>query len=197
MTKMISDARLDHLRELFAEQFEPEGSDYLYRKGRRGPPIRVTETERDVFVAAYGRRLRLLMWSLLPGVLVLIGAMVVLSPDPNDPSAQPLMWAGLAVLIIPFVLVAHWLWTAPSRELAHRAPLGGARTRREVGDLMLARTSYGELVATALAALMLVGARAMKQDVLHGWGLCWPLGAGAILVILASHAVRKRRRNRS
>ena len=50
---MFNNLHFDRVRQLFADQFEPEGTGFLYRKSIKGAPIRVTAVERDRFVAAF------------------------------------------------------------------------------------------------------------------------------------------------
>ena len=59
---------------LFAEQFERDGSGYLYRRSRKGAAIRVTADERDHFVNAFNDSLLIGVWILCGGVgLLMIG----------------------------------------------------------------------------------------------------------------------------
>jgi hypothetical protein len=56
---MFGDRHFDRVHQLFAEQFEPDGADFLYRKNMKSAPIRVSVAERDAFVAAFRRACRI------------------------------------------------------------------------------------------------------------------------------------------
>ncbi len=74
---MFRNRNLDRVRDLFADQFEPSGDGFLYRKSMKGAPIPVSRDERERFDADFHRRLRKLMWFVTvshPGVFSGIGA---------------------------------------------------------------------------------------------------------------------------
>ena len=92
------------LNQLFADQFEPDGKAFLYRKGMKKAPIRVTDAERNSFIATFKHRLRYANWSIVPATALLIGLLVVIEPDVNSSRANITMYIGLAAIIIPFCL---------------------------------------------------------------------------------------------
>ncbi len=72
----IGKDHLAQIRQLFEDQFEISGQDYLYRRWQKGPPIQVTAAERQRFIEDYGRRLRYSNWGII-GALPLFSALVV------------------------------------------------------------------------------------------------------------------------
>lgn len=192
---MFNNRHFDRVRELFSDQFEPEGDDLLYRKGMKAAPIRVTRAERDGFVADFNRRIRYAMWGLMPAVIVMILALALLGPDPDSAGSDYFLWGGLAVVIAPFLLAIYWAWNAPARALDRRPMLGIERTRGEVREAMLKRTSYGQL-AFGFVAAALVLASVEWSDLRSGWSMLWLALAGALVLGTLFQMFRKWNRER-
>jgi len=177
---MLNNRHFDRVRELFSDQFEPEGDDLLYRKGMKAAPIRVTRAERDGFVADFNRRIRYAMWGLVPALIVMILVLVLLGPDPDSAASDYFLWGGLAVVLAPFALVVYWAWNAPARALDRRPMLGMERTRGEVRAAMLKRTRYGQLAFGFFAAALLLAKAVDWNDLQSGWSMFWLALAGAL-----------------
>ena len=188
---MFGNSHFARIRELFSDQFEPDGAGFLYRKGMKGAPIRVAEAERDAFVSTFNRRLRYAAWSIVPATLLLIGLFVVLVPDVDSTAAQVAVYVGIALILAPFLLVYYWAWNAPARVLERRPVAGEARTRDEVRRLMFAKMTYGQLGLAAAGGVLLVWKVSARHDVLHGWGALWLVFAGLLIVVAAIQACRK------
>jgi uncharacterized integral membrane protein len=194
---MFSNPHFDRVRQVFADQFQPDGGGFLYRKSMKGAPIRVSEAERDDFVKAYNRRLRYLMWAILPATLILILLLVWLVPDTDSADSKVATWVGLAATIALFGMVHHWAWNAPARELERRPQEGAALSKDKARQLMFSRISYGQLGFAPLAGVALVWRASADTDVLHGWGLLWLIFAGLVIAAAAIQALRKWRYERS
>jgi hypothetical protein len=193
---MFRNPHLDRVRQLFTDQFEPDGAGFFYRKSMKGAPIRVSADERDGFVEAFNRRLRYAVWSVLLATVALIVLLALLLPDVDRPGNQAAAYAGFALVMIVFFAIYYWAWNAPARELERRAASGPARTRAEMRGLMLARMSYGYLGLIAAAAVGAMLKLSRDTDILHGWGRLWLL-LGAIAVATAGiQAFRKWRLER-
>lgn len=188
---MFGNSHFARVRELFSDQFEPDGAGFLYRKSMKGAAIRVTEGERDAFISAFNRRLRYAAWSIVPATLLLIGLLVVLVPDVDSPTAQVAMYVGLALILAPFLLAYYWAWNAPSRELERRPLASEARSRDEVRQLMFAKMTYGQLGLAAAGGVLLVWKVSAKHDVFHGWGVLWLVFASLLIAVAAIQACRK------
>lgn len=106
-------------------------------------PVRVSKLERDGFVAAFNKRIRYAMWSIVPATVGLILLLVWLTPDTDSPAAQIAMWGGIAAILLPFMVVFYWAWGAPSRELERRTPEGPALSKEEARALAFSKITYG------------------------------------------------------
>ena len=194
---MFNNPHFDNVRRIFADQFESDGSGYLYRKGMKGPPIRVSEAERDTFISDFNRHLRLAAWSVVPTTVLLIGLLVIFIPDVDSPIAQTATYIGIGCILVPFLLVYYWAWNRPARELERRPVEGNARSREEVRRLMFAKLTYGRLALAVVFAAAMVWKVSAKNDVLHGWGVLWLIFAAALVVFAGIQAFRKWRYERS
>jgi hypothetical protein len=188
---MFANAHFERLRQMFADQFEPDGSNFLYRKSMMGAPIRVNQTERDGFVSTFNRRLRYATWSLVPATLLLIGLLVVLFPHVDNSSAQIAIYTGIGFVLLPFMAGHYWAWNGPARELEHRPTIGEARSREQVRRLIFARITYGQLAFAILGTIALVWKISAKNDVFHGWGVLWLIFAAALIGGTGVQAFRK------
>jgi hypothetical protein len=188
---MFNNAHLLRLRQAFADQFSSDEHGFVYRKYQKGAPIRVSEIERDRFVATYAKRLRYAMWSLVPTTVGLILLLAWLISEADGPVAQIAAWVALAAMLVPFTAYSLWAWSAPSRELQRRTPAGPALTTEEARALGLSKITYGQLSLAAIMGVGLIWKMSIKSDVFHGSGLVWLL-SGAVLTILAGvQALRK------
>ena len=193
---MFWDDHFEQVRQVFADQFEPDGTGFLYRKSLRRAPIRVTEAERDGFIRTFNRRLRYAGWSILPGTMLLILLLALFVPDIDSVSGQIDMWMGFGLILVSFLLAYRWAWNAPSRELERRTPVGPQRTRQEMRRVMFARLTYAQLGSVVGVAFLLVLQVSSKSDVLHGWGILWLVLAAALVIGAGILAFRKWRSER-
>lgn len=181
----------DRLRALFSDQFEPDGDGFLYRKNRVGTPVRVSVDERAAFVRGYARALRLAKWSLVPAVLILIGLLVWLGPDPGSHSGTVAIWMAVVAMLAPYLIFMQGARAAPARALANRAPAGDARSRREAGRLDLAGTSYAQFGTALLAGAALLVKIGAHHDFRHGWGLVAMVSIALIALGIIIQMARK------
>jgi len=188
---MFYDSHFGRVRQLFADQFSSDARGFVYRKGQKGAPVRVSEMERNAFVATFNKRIRYAAWSIVPATVGLILLLVWLVPDVESPAAQMAMWIGIAAILVPFTLIYYWAWNAPSRELERRTPEGAALTRDEARALAFSKITYGQLALAALMGMGLVWKMSAKTDVFHGWGLVWPVLGAALVVLAGLQAIRK------
>lgn len=187
---------LERVRQSFAEQFEPEGTNFLYRKSMKGAPILVTEAERDRFVADFNRRQRNAMRSIPIAIIALIALLVFYTRN-IDSSGYLGIWGGIGFMMTLTLIVTRWSWNAPARELKLRSPSGQARSRDEVRKLMFAKMTYRQLGVAAIGAVFMVLEVSAKNDVLHGWGRLWLVLAGGLIAVAGLQALRKWRHKRT
>ncbi|WP_188054722.1 hypothetical protein [Sphingosinithalassobacter sp. CS137] len=188
---MFSNPHFDRVRQLFADQFSDDSRGIVYRKGQKGAPVRVSEIERDEFVATFNKRIRYAGWSIFPATLGLILLLVWLTPDADSPSAQIAMWIGIAAILVPFMVIYYWAWNAPSRELERRTPEGAPLTKEEARVLAFSKITYGQLLLAALMGVGLVWKMSAESDVFHGWGMVWLILGGVLIFLAGVQAVRK------
>jgi hypothetical protein len=188
---MFSNPHFDRVRQLFADQFSNDPQGCLYRRGQKGAPIRVSETERNQFVATFNKRIRRAIWSILPATVGLIFLLVWLSPDSDGPTGEIAGWAGVAAILVPFLAIFYWAWNAPFRELKHRVPEGAALTKGEARELAFSKITYGNLALAALMGVGLVWKMSLKTDVFHGWGVVWLVFGTALIALAGVQALRK------
>jgi O-antigen/teichoic acid export membrane protein len=193
---MFGNAHLDRVRQAFADQFSSDGHSFIYRRYQKGVPVRVSKLERDGFVAAFNKRIRYAMWSIVPATVGLILLLVWLIPDSDSPAAQIAMWGGIAAILLPFMMIFHWAWGAPSRELGSRTPEGLALSKEEARTLAFSKITYGQLALAALMGVGLVWKMSTKIDVFHGSGLVWLVFGGALVLLAGVQAIRKWRFSR-
>lgn len=177
--------------QVFADQFEPDGQNFLYRMSMKGPPVRVTQAERDRFVDSYARFYNRSSWALMAAMSVLVGLWILHAVLSNEEPSFWLFGLGMAPLFLVYMAVHGWAWRAPGRELRGRPVLGETRSGAEVRLVILKRTTYGQFlfVVGAMGALLLkVGS---KQDLFAGWNRLWLVFAGFIAVVVGIQAFRK------
>lgn len=163
----------------------------------KGPAIRVSQAERDAFVADFKKRLRYVTWSIIPLTLILIGALAWLMPDSNGMQAKWATHVGVALILPPFFLGYYWAWNAPARSLERRPEEGAARSREEVRRLMFSRMTYGQLGFAAIGGVFLAWKASGDTDITRGWGILWLIFAGLLIAASAIQAFRKWRSERN
>ncbi|WP_019516747.1 hypothetical protein [Sphingomonas sp. Mn802worker] len=184
--------RSKQLSDMFAAQFTPHGSGFLYRRDHVGAGYMVTAAEREAFVAAYLRDWRRLFWGGIAGVIVLVGALVALFDEP----AAGVTIAGTVSLIALLTLPYLRSWRRPERELARRMPSLPALDRHAARREKLARVTWGNLALAPMFALMLA-MRGWRDGGVHGWDALWIVAGVVLIVFCVVQAVRKWRSERT
>jgi hypothetical protein len=191
-------ARADRL---FAQQFEPDGDGWVYRRSRKGAAFRLTAYERNRFVREFSGSRRGSEWILYAGAGPLMVGMIVLAkyrPDISLSSMSSLVaiLAALFVLGIPYALRLRWIWNAPIRELRGRAPIAVERSPAEMRRVRLARLTYGQLALGAFVALVIAIPDPPRERRFPGWNH-FALAVGfVVLLLVAVQTFRKWRFDR-
>jgi hypothetical protein len=180
----------DNLQALFAEQFEPDGDlHYLYRRGSRGAPVRVTAAERDAFVADYRRRWRGLKWSMIGTVMLVALGFGLANVGTQGERSDWYLEGAVALVVLLFLIVHRRLWTAPARalELERRPELGRERSRAEMRQRMAARLSWPQILSflliVPLAGLQYGEAAARGSTIRWLWLAFLPLGPATAAIV--------------
>ena len=188
---VLGNSHLNRVRQTFADQFATDPLGCVYRKGQKGPPFRVSELERDEFIAKFNKRIRYAIWSIFPATVALILVLVWLTPNSDSPVADLAIWAGIGAILLPFMVIFYWAWNSPSHELRSRKPEGAALTKEEAHELAFSKITYGQLALAAAMGAGLVWKMSLERAVLHGWGLIWLIFGGGSIAVAALQAIRK------
>ena len=194
---MFGNSHFDRVRQTFADQFVDDSHGFIYRKGLKGAPIRVSELERDEFIATFNKRIRHARWSIFPATLALILLLAWLIRDVDSAAADIAIWVGIGAILLPFMALFYRAWNAPARELQRRTPEGAALNREQARALALSKITYGQLALAAVMGAGLVWKMSAETDVFHGWGLVWLIFGGGLIALAGVQAIRKWRFNKA
>ncbi|MES2120230.1 MAG: tetratricopeptide repeat protein [Pseudomonadota bacterium] len=181
----------DQTRNLFAEQFTPAGTHFIYRKSQKGQAYSVTAEERDCFIAEFDRSLTRSAWIIGGGTMLVIGLMIAASLQWGGDLSRGAMFAAMFAVIIPYMVYFRWIWAAPARQLAGRTPVAGELTAEQVGQLKFSRLQYSQLAMVAFAGLVMAGSAFLRGGPPKGWDLIWPAGGIGLFLLGAVQAFRK------
>lgn len=175
----------------FADQFEPDGKIFLYRKQMKGAPILVSAAERERFINQFYLSRILSKCCLVAAVLGFAALQYFYFSGVGSDLSQWATYAAFILFMAAFVAANRWAWDAPARALRGRGTVGEARTTAEVRSLLLARMSYVQLaVLGGLPVLFLLSLNA-DYDPFAGWNLLWLALAAATFVTAVVLAMRK------
>lgn len=179
------------LRQLFAEQFEPWGTGFVYRRSQKGEAISVSTQERDRFIEEFDRGIRRSKWILYVALTLVFGAIVAFVFLKDGDQNLPVIYVAIVLGMVPYLLYYRWAWGAPARELGSRTPVAGERPRDEVQRLYFQRITYGQLLTAALGGLALPIIGSTHQDIFSGWSRLWLVSGGALVLLAAVQTFRK------
>ncbi|MGN7161789.1 hypothetical protein [Sphingomonas sp. SAFR-052] len=188
---MFGNDHLDRVQQSFADQFSDAGHDFIYRKSQKGPPIRVTRQERDLFVAQFGKTIRYTMWAVIPATFGLILLLAWLTPSADSPSADYGVWIGVAAILLPLVTIMLVAWTAPSRHLRDRTPEGSPLSRGEARELAFSKISYLQLAGGVVVGILFASEFVTASEPLEGHQLIKAVFGTLLLPLAVVQTVRK------
>lgn len=175
-------------RERFLDQFEMDSGDWVYRHQETGPAYRVTDAEKDDFVAAFDRQQKRLGW--IVGAILLgffLGLLVVTRSD----SWPPFWLAFYVALFVPQLVIDHATFRAPARALEHRTPVAPALSRPERRRLTLERLPDTVLIGTTTITLFLLLYFALERPAIGPKGWAFIVACGVALVWAIVQGTRK------
>ncbi|KQN03707.1 hypothetical protein [Sphingomonas sp. Leaf25] len=180
---MFFKRHLERMRSHFLDQFEAEGSDFLFRENMKGPPVRVTATERDAFAADFVRRVKYIIWALMVATALLCVIPVLIAPDMSKGTQKTVIGIGVGGILTLCLVSGYRAWTAPARALERRPVLGLPRSKAEIRRRAFSRMTYGQLaLCLPLAALLVLP---------NGIGSWWTFVAGGLVAAGLVQALRK------
>jgi len=188
---MFGNGSSDLARQMFADQFEPDGDDFLYRKSLKGAPIRVSASERDRYVATFNRHMKYRFWGIGGGMAVVCTAAIFIAVQTGTKVWDAAIYAGVGLIGVAFMADYFWAWNLPARELRLRPTVGDARSRAQMRQLLLARMTYGQIAGGAGFAVFLLARLWIQKDMLSGWNILWAVLAVFMLAATAIQAFRK------
>jgi tetratricopeptide (TPR) repeat protein len=179
------------LRQAFADQFEQDGTNFVYRRSQKGDAIRVSAEERSRFIDEFNRNVRRAKWIIYIGLALVLGAIIGFSLLSGTDLSQTAMFIGIGLVVIPYFVFYRWAWAAPARELGGRTPIAGERSPDEVRRLGFQRITYGQLAVAGFGGVMIPFIGSSRQDVFSGWNRLWLVFGGALVLLAAVQAFRK------
>jgi Flp pilus assembly protein TadD len=180
------------VRQSFADQFEPDGTGFIYRRSQKGEAIRVSADERSRFIDEFDSNVRRAKWIIYVGLTVVLGGIILFSLLRGSDLSRLAMVAGFGIAMVPYFAFYRWAWLAPTRELEGRTPVAGERSPEEVRRLKFRRITYVQLATAAMAALAFPFMVSSKhENIFSGWNRLWLLFGGALLLFVAVQAFRK------
>lgn len=194
---MIFDQHTDKMVNLFADQFQPDGDDYLYRKGMKAAPIRVAKVERDNFVDAYRRHARIGFWAMLLALILLSTLLIGVSMSNDAVDVETGTYAIVGFVSALFLWSNFHAWNAPHRALRHRVTTGVALTKEEARRMALDQISYGQLAGVGVGSFYFVWIAWDEHGGFIGWGRLWLGLAGLMMLVAVVQAFRKWRHSRA
>lgn len=153
---MFADVNLARVKQAFAAQFTPDRDGHIYRRGQRGPGIRVTAAERDRFVETFDRAVLRLAWSMVLATMLLLGALSLFAIELPWPLSGHEEGVGATVLIVAFMLAWWWIRNAPMRALDRRATIDQGISGAEHRRAMLVAMPWSLPVVAALFQIALI-----------------------------------------
>lgn len=179
------------IREMFADQFEPLGTDFAYRRSNRGAPIRVSAAERDRFVEDFQRLVGWMMWGLLAAMMLMVVGFVAAGEWLGIDDQSPTMYGAMTLILVAYIVLWFHCWNAPARALAGRAALGPKRTRAEAQQAYLAKTGWGQLIGSGLFLGLFMLKLNAEHDLMHGWARLWLVFGAVVAVLFSVQVFRK------
>ena len=153
---MFVDVHLARVKQAFAAQFTPDRDGHIYRRGQRGPGIRVTAAERDGFVETFNRGIIRLAWSMVLAATLLLGSLALFSIELPSPLSGREEAVAITLLLASFMLAWWWIRNAPMRALDRRATIDQGVPGTDYRRAMLAEMPWSIPVIAALFQVALV-----------------------------------------
>lgn len=179
------------VRQTFADQFEQDGANFIYRRSQKGEAIRVSADERSKFIEEFDRNVRRAKLIMYAGLTLVLGGIIGFSLLRGTDLSQGAISIGIGLVMIPSFAFYGWAWAAPSRELGGRTPIAGERPSDDARRIRFQRMTYGQLAGAAFGGVMIPFIGSSRQDVFSGWNRLWLVFGGAFVLLAAVQAFRK------
>ena len=127
----------------FDDQFEWDGSGWLFRRFHRARPVRVTADEMDWSISYFGRWTSRLGTAAVCAGLLFIALWEWLGPDEGP--ARPVQSAATIGLFAIVLIGRRWIWEKATERFSRRVPVGLGRSWLEHRRDEAAETDWGAL----------------------------------------------------
>ena len=188
---MLGVRGFDLIRKQFADQFEPDGDGFFYRRYGRDAAIRVTADEKQRFIATFNCHLKFAFWGMMVAIVALAIICVTYAVETNTEISDRTIYIGLGVITVAFIAANFWARSLPTRELRYRATVGERRSRDEMRRLMIEKITYGQLAMVGLIGVYCLLRVNYHADLLSGFNAFWLIGGALDLVLALIQAFRK------
>jgi hypothetical protein len=152
--------------EQFLDQFEMDGSDWLFRYKMTGPAYRVTDREKDRLIAAYQRARRRYYWWLAfmatICLMLIVGTLAVPQFEPWLREIVPdSIMRYLSTILLTLTFGIQWTNEAlafrlPLKALAKRTPVAPAWSREDQQRFALDRLPLAIVVGTVTISFLVL-----------------------------------------
>jgi tetratricopeptide (TPR) repeat protein len=183
--------RRDSARQAFADQFERNGTNLVYRRSQKGEAISVSAAERSKFIDEFDRNARRASWIIYIVLTLVVAGIITFSLLSGSDLSEGAFFVGIGLAMIPYFAFYRWAWAAPARELAGRTPIAGERSSEEVQRIRFRRMTYGQLAGAAFGGLAIPFIGSSRQNLLSGWNRVWLVFGAALVLVAAVQAFRK------
>ncbi len=129
----------------------------------KAAPIRVTASERQIFIANYETQRKRLMNLLIGGVLLAVLALAFILSGPDEQFLQGSILAVTGIFMVLFMLAHRRIWNAPARSLRGRPAVGAPPSKAEVRKAYTATFTYRQMAVICLMGILL----AVQQYLSH------------------------------
>ena len=184
-------SHFDRVRQMFADQFEPDPQGFVYRKYMKGAPIQISAAERDRFIDTFNRYIKYAGWGIGLGTVILILSIAFYATAADVDLPETALYMGLGAIFVAFMAGYYWSWNLPARELRGRGKIGEARSRSEIRQLFLEKLTYGQIAAAASGGVILLLRVNASGDMFSGWNILWTGLAVALFILCAIQALHK------
>lgn len=192
---MIFRRNVDHLEEIFLRQFEQEGDRLHYRKNGRGAPISVSAEEKEEFRIQYRKASSRMIWGSVAGVVLSVAVGILIAPTFIDEG--PGIIVICVVMIGGIAVLSLRNYTAPSRALERRTPVGDELSKDEWQTKHFSTTSWPLLGSIFLVSTAVCIGLLTSSEFREWSDYLWAFGSGMLSVLGARALWLKYRISRS
>ena len=175
----------------FAERFEADGDDWLFRSTLRSPPIRISEAERADVFRRFRRHYYTLLGAFVAGMMLAIGVLIWADVAFGRETGELELGALSVVGVAAFLFAWRWIWLAPARQFARRTPIGTGHDAATARRLAMDRISWGQLIGIWAMIVLLAVLNYLTADAGQWEQYFWPGLAAVMTAVALVQAIRK------